>query len=168
MLDDDRTLADHLVAIPQYRDGRRRPQLGQLGAVEIALLLKDVVGDAQLVERDQDLLAVEREGVLIEGEHRSALLPATVHQCADLHAPMLGVVRLDVNVAQVIPVVIGIATTPASEPGQVEHRSRGATSRGEALSRQTARLNTSGPLEERAGPCAHEGGGCALLLLRRR
>ena len=81
---------------------------------------------------------------------------------------MLGVVRLDVNVAQVIPVVIGIATTPASEPGQVEHLvrvaldalryqpdavdgSRGATSRGEALSRQTARLNTSGPLEERAG-----------------
>ena len=28
-------------------------------------------------------------------------------------------------------------------------------------------LNRSGPLEERAGPCAQEGGGCALLLLRR-
>jgi hypothetical protein len=68
---------------------------------------------------------------------------------------MLGVVRLDVNVAQVIQMVIGIATAPASEPGQVEHLvrialdalryqpdavdgSRGATSRGEALSRPTA------------------------------
>jgi hypothetical protein len=33
-------------------DRRRRPQLGQLGAVEVALLLEDVVGDALLVERD--------------------------------------------------------------------------------------------------------------------
>jgi hypothetical protein len=30
-------------------------------------------------------------------------------------------VRPDVNVAQVIQVVIGIAKTPANEPGQVEH-----------------------------------------------
>jgi hypothetical protein len=34
---------------------------------------------------------------------------------------MLGVVRPDVNVAQVIQVAIGIAKTSASEPGQVEH-----------------------------------------------
>jgi len=69
---------------------------------------------------------------------------------------MLGVVRPDVNVAQVIQMVIGIAETPASEPGQVEHLVRvaldalryqprggsqpGATSMGEALSRPTARL----------------------------
>ena len=32
-----------------------------------------------------------------------------------------GVVRRDVNIAQVIQMVIGIAKTPASEPGQVEH-----------------------------------------------
>jgi AcrR family transcriptional regulator len=32
-----------------------------------------------------------------------------------------GVVRRDVNIAQVIQMVIGIAKTPASEPGEIEH-----------------------------------------------
>ena len=32
-----------------------------------------------------------------------------------------GVVRSDVNIAQVIQMVIGIAKTPASEPGEIEH-----------------------------------------------
>jgi len=52
MLDDDRGLADHFVAIAQHRDGRGRPQLRQLGAVEVALLLEDIVGHAQLVQCD--------------------------------------------------------------------------------------------------------------------
>jgi hypothetical protein len=67
VLDDDRRLTDDLVAVAQHRDRRRRPQLGQLGAVEIALLFEDAVGDALLVERDQNLLAVEREGMRVEG-----------------------------------------------------------------------------------------------------
>jgi hypothetical protein len=71
VLDDDRRLTDDLLAVVQHRDRRRWPQLGQLGAVEIALLLEDVVGDALLVERDENLLTVEREGMLVEGEHRS-------------------------------------------------------------------------------------------------
>jgi hypothetical protein len=86
---------------------------------------------------------------------------------------MVGVVRPDVNVAQVVQMVIGLQKTPASEAGEVEHLvrialdalryqvdavdcSRGPTSRGEALSRPTARLNRSGPQEERAGPCAQK------------
>jgi hypothetical protein len=86
MLDDDRALADHLVAVAQHRDRRGRPQLRQLGTVEVALLLEDVVGDAQLVERDQNLLAVEREGVLVEDQDRSALTPSCiVAQCSMRH-----------------------------------------------------------------------------------
>jgi AcrR family transcriptional regulator len=36
-------------------------------------------------------------------------------------AQQTGVVRPDVNIAQVIQMVIGIAKTPASEPGEIEH-----------------------------------------------
>jgi AcrR family transcriptional regulator len=36
-------------------------------------------------------------------------------------AQSAGVVRPDVNIAQVIQMVIGIAKTPASEPGEIEH-----------------------------------------------
>jgi hypothetical protein len=57
------------VAVAQHRDGGGRPQRGQLGAAEVTLLLADLVGDAELVQRDQDLLAVQREGVLVEGQH---------------------------------------------------------------------------------------------------
>ena len=50
VLDDDRGLTDHLVAVAQHRDRRRRPQLGQVSAAEVTLLLEHVVLDAELVD----------------------------------------------------------------------------------------------------------------------
>ena len=49
--------------------------VGQLRAFEVTLLLEDLVSHALLVERDQDLLAVEREGMLVEREHPSYAYP---------------------------------------------------------------------------------------------
>jgi hypothetical protein len=63
---------------------------------------------------------------------------------------MLGGVRLDVNVAQVIQMVIGIAKTPASERGQVEHLVRIAL---DALRYQPGAVDGSRGATSRETPC---------------
>jgi hypothetical protein len=70
VLDDDRGFADDPVPVAEHRDRGRWPQLRQLGALEVTLLLKHVVFNAQLIESNQHILAIEREG----GAHRESAL----------------------------------------------------------------------------------------------
>ena len=63
---------------------------------------------------------------------------------------MLGVVRPDVNVAQVVQMVIGLQKTPASEAGEVEHLVRIAL---DALRYQPDAVDGSRGLRAGEKPC---------------